>query len=123
MKPRRRESTGGPPPTAPEPPDSSPGSPLAPTSAPTPAADDADGWLSDVSDAKDDAKWTRLGRIPITIISEKSRVSRRGIVSDETTRKRPTLRGEGVRERDLPTRAVVRRAALVERDGNKWCWR
>ena len=44
-----------PPPIAPEPPDSSPGSPLAPTTAPTPAADDADGWLSDVSEAKDDA--------------------------------------------------------------------
>jgi len=44
-----------PPPTAPEPPDSSPGSPLATTTAPTPAADDADGWLSDVSEAKDDA--------------------------------------------------------------------
>ena len=49
------DGTGAPPPTAPEPPDSSPGSPLAPTTAPTPAADDADGWLSDVSEAKDDA--------------------------------------------------------------------
>ena len=49
------DGTGAPPPTAPERPDSSPGSPLAPTTAPTPAADDADGWLSDVSEAKDDA--------------------------------------------------------------------
>jgi hypothetical protein len=49
------DGTGAPPPTAPEPPDSSPGSPLATTTAPDPAADDADGWLSDVSEAKDDA--------------------------------------------------------------------
>ena len=55
MKPRRRMSTGrAPPPTAPERPDSSRGD--APTE-PDPAADpDADGWLSDVSDAEDDAK-------------------------------------------------------------------
>ena len=47
------DGTGAPPPAVPERPHSSRGhAPIAPDPA---AADDADGWLSDVSEAKDDA--------------------------------------------------------------------